>query len=400
MHLKHVPRDSPLNRVSRPLLDRMLEAQGERFEDRFSSAGELLEHAAADLRISLPPSESLAGLAGIDAADFADTSYARLVRRCRGLLEEGDLPSQAERAHSAGLATRVHLLRAFAGPDDAVERIKEKVVEVISTFPRQGQDIERGKNPGDVLDPFILAANQFLLYEGAFDAAIGATVSHKALMMIEGLLGHLHEDVIGLMRGNVRVPEPRGRDQEAIDLNTNPFPGADVFQPPLSEGEVHSFHQIKSKTGSAKGGDGKRLGLQLAELRDTYGGEIFYHALVGNTLRGHRSKAGVEKAAPGVVVLVGNASFSVLTRSGIGPQLLLRLYSEAFIDAAEETGYSILTVTEVIAEHFRREAERHGEDFLDVILRKATDGPVREQDSREFRGGRRPRKGTPNKTLF
>jgi len=35
---------------------------------------------------------------------------------------------------------------------------------------------------------------------------IGATVGHKVLMMIEGLLGHLHEDVLGAMRGNVRVP--------------------------------------------------------------------------------------------------------------------------------------------------------------------------------------------------
>ena len=94
-------------------------------------------------------------------------------------------------------------------------------------------------------------------------------------MMIEGLLGHLHEDVIGEMRGNVRAPEPRGGEQEEIDAAINPFPGADVVQPPGQRSEALRFHQIKSKTGSAKGGDGKRLGDQLRRLQESMAATFF-----------------------------------------------------------------------------------------------------------------------------
>ena len=139
---------------------------------------------------------------------------------------------------------------------------------------------------------------------GNFETAIGHMVAHKALMMIEGLMGHLHEDVLGIMRGNVRVPVPQGKkNKEALDLILNPFPGADLIQPPWSESRGLRFHQIKSKTGSAKGGDGRRLGEQLARLQKLYGGQIYYHALIGNTLVGHRTRAGVEKAAKDAVVL-------------------------------------------------------------------------------------------------
>ena len=117
------------------------------------------------------------------------------------------------------------------------------------------------------------------------------------------------------------APEPRGVDQETLDPATNPFPGADIVQPPLATGRPLRFHQVKSKTGSAKGGDGRRLGLQLRELTRLYGGEAYYDALIGNTLRGHRSMAGVLKAAPEVVVLVGEAAFRALTGSVAGPRL-------------------------------------------------------------------------------
>ena len=42
--------------------------------------------------------------------------------------------------------------------------------------------------------------------------------------------------------GNVRAPEPRGKDQETLDPVTNPFPGADVVQPPLASGRPLRFH--------------------------------------------------------------------------------------------------------------------------------------------------------------
>ncbi|NEQ53501.1 MAG: hypothetical protein F6K11_25755 [Leptolyngbya sp. SIO3F4] len=229
-----------------------------------------------------------------------------------------------------------------------------------------------------------MASTQYLLYQGEFDNAISATVSHKALMIIEGLMGHLHEDVLGLMRGNVRVPEPRGKDQESFDYEINPFPGADLIQPPTQPGERLRIHQIKSKTGSAKGGDGKRLGDQLQFLSEHYSADIFYDALVGNTLVGHRSKRGVEKAAPSVRVLVGKAAFYQLTGSNHGASLLLRLYQESFLSAAQSTGYSINTVTETIVEYFKLQSAEMGEGFLESILEKSTGGDIVNQDNRLF----------------
>ena len=176
------------------------------------------------------------------------------------------------------------------------------------------------------------------------------------------------------MRGNVRAPEPRGSEQEKINLQTNPFPGADLIQPPWGPLIPIRFHQIKNKTGSAKGGDGKRLGDQLQRLQNTYGGEIFYDALIGNTLRGHRSRAGVEGAAPSVAVLVGEAAFEALTASRQGPQLLLRVYQAAFQEVARKSGYSVEVVSAAILDSFRSRAEQLGEGFLESVLRVATFG--------------------------
>lgn len=141
---------------------------------------------------------------------------------------------------------------------------------------------------------------------------------------------------------------------------------------------------MKSKTGSAKGGDGRRLGLQLAELTRLYGGEVFYDAIIGNTLRGHRSMAGVLRAAPSVVVLVGKAAFQELTGSSAGPQLLLRLYQSVFEAAARETGYSLESVVATIFLAFKERAETHGEGFLETVLHDAVNGPSDQQDSRHF----------------
>ena len=143
----------------------------------------------------------------------------------------------------------------------------------------------------------------------------------------------------------------------------NPFPGADVVQTPYKLGETMRFHQIKSNTGSAKGGDGRRLGEQLKWLQDLYQGEMLYHALVGNTLRGHRSKTGVEKAAAGIIVVVGEASFLELTGRRTGPELLLRLYKSAFQEVAARTGYRVDVMSAGIVEAFRTRAEEEGSSF-------------------------------------
>ena len=211
-------------------------------------------------------------------------------------------------------------------------------------------------------------------------------------MIIEGLMGHLHEDVVGEMRGNIRAPEPRGFNQELLDPFENPFPGADVVQPPTQAGERLRVHQVKSKTGTVKGGDGKRLGEQLIirQLGQYYDAETHFCALIGNTLRGHRSIAGVLTTSPNTIVLVGESAFRELTRSPHGPDLLLRVYQNAFSEAAKSTGYNIEVMASAIFLTFKQRTEAAGEGFLEVVLNDAIGGDPSQQDSRVFaRPGRR-----------
>ena len=386
MKMKLLPDDHPLNGVTATLLKRMCEAQSERLEDNFPSAAALLSYVADSERVSLKPPQEMAQES---VRSLSDRKYKDLVNFYEAQLIGQGASSTSSDIVAAALAERTQLVAAFADPEAAVRSVEAKVRAKVSNFPRTLTDIEVGSNPGDVLDPYILAANQELLFGGELDGAVEATVTHKALMKIEDLLGHLHEDVVGQMRGNVRVPEPRGEDQETLDPTANPFPGADVMRPPLVQGDVPSFHQIKSKTGSAKGGDGARLGKQLLELTHFYGGEAYYHALVGNTLRGHRSRTAVEKNAPGVVVLVGTASFEVLVGSRMGPQFLLRLYQSAFRKCAEEEGYRADRAAACILQQFRERAEAHGDGLLETIVDDVTTGPPEELDNRLAPKGRR-----------
>ncbi len=384
----NVSAGNALNRLSEPLKQRIVAAQTDALEFEFPSAHDLCARALADLKVAIePPLEAR----DWPASNLGDKSAKELVDFYANILARNDVPEQAIPLQAVNLAHRTQLLRAFRDPDRVISDTCAKVVAIVATFPNTAEEIRCGRNPGDVLDPYILGAAQTLMCAGDFEHTISATVSHKVLMIIEGLLGHLHEDVIGAMRGNVRAPEPRGRDQETLDPESNPFPGADIVQPPLASGRPLRFHQVKSKTGSAKGGDGRRLGLQLSELRRIYGGEAYYDALIGNTLRGHRSMAGVLRAAPDVVVLVGEAAFRELTGSVAGPQLLLRLYQSSFDVAARQTGYSFQSVVSTIVMAFRDRAGELGEDFLEAVLHDAIGGDTAQQDSRFFVPIRRKR---------
>lgn len=384
--LLYLPAGHALQRL-RPNLKAQLRAAQENVLERvFSSSAELFEHVLDDLRVKAPiPPE----LHDEPATAVADLSFSALVKLFKEVGRSAGIPEVSIGLTAANLAERLQLVRAFAEPDRVLEQVVEvKIEAVVGTFPREARDIECGRNPGDVLDPYILSATQFLLYDGDFDAAIGATVSHKALMIVEGLLGHLHEDVLGAMRGNLRAPEPRrGQkvDAEKLNFETNPFPGADLVQPPREPNAGPRFHQIKSKTGSAKGGDGVRLGRQLTKLRNVYGGEIFYDALIGNTLRGHRSSGAVRREAPHAIVLVGEAAFRELTYSQVGPQLLLRVYQAAFRQVAARTGYSVPAMAEGIVATFRRRSEEEGEALLESLLDLSVGGAIENQDSRHYR---------------
>ncbi len=197
----------------------------------------------------------------------------------------------------------------------------------------------------------------------------------------------MHEEVLGNVRGNIKNPEPRGENQELYDAEFNPFPGADIIQPPAFAGEPLRIHQVKSKTGTLNASGGARLADQMRQLRMRYAGaEIYSHSLVGNTLSGHRSMGTMTRSEPALIVTVGQAAFEILTRSTSGAELLLRLYQNAFQLAADETGYSIEEMAASITHTFAERAEAASEGFLELLLHQVTRGDAAQQDSRTFVG--------------
>jgi hypothetical protein len=355
----------------------------------FSDAYVFAERVCQELKLVL----SIPGrLRDCQVGAFSDLPFAYLVENWTSVLRDNGLPEPSVAGHASNLAHWTQLVRAFADPESAVAWARDKVIAVTSDFPKSAADIECGRNRGDVLDPYILAATQVLLYRGDFQQAIGATVAHKAVMILEGLMGHMHEEVLGRMRGNIKNPEPRGENQELYDPDLNPFPGADIVQPPAEPGQPMRIHQVKSKTGSMNASGGARLAEQMRQLRLRYqGAEIYSHSIVGNTLRGHRTMGGMRKLEPALIVTVGEASFRILTGSPNGAELLLRLYQNAFQLASEATGYSIEEMAAGITHTFHERAEAAHEGFLELLLHQVTRGDTAEQDSRAFQGGRSPK---------
>ena len=243
--------------------------------------------------------------------------------------------------------------------------------------------------------PSSLRANFELLSGESLALTIETTMSHKVLMKVEDLVGRMHEDVLGAMRGNFKVPEPvatPGGTKDIIQPAYNPFPGADIGQVPLPEAPTTiRLFQCKNKTGSAKGGDGTRLGVQLRRLRETYGAHTFYAAIVGNTLVGHRSKGAVLRESPATAVLVGDSALAELTRSNSGAELLLRTYRRAFRAVSQEASYDFpAAVAEAVTE-FQQIAMEAGDDLVDAWLHRSMGGDPRAQDSRLDRGVGAPR---------
>jgi hypothetical protein len=385
--IEFLPPRHPAQRIGDNLLAELIRAQRSTIERAFVDAADFTGRILADLRIAVPVPADLTGQA-VEAV--ANLPFADLEELFGGALASANMPESAIALSATNLARRAQLVRAFDDPDAVLQWATDKVIAIVADLPKSAGEIECGRNPGDVLDPYLLAATQSLLCEGDFRSAIGATVTHKALMILEGLMGHLHEEVIGRMRGNVKNPEPRSENAEILDFQFNPFPGADVIQPPLAAGQPLRLHQVKSKTGTLNSSGGKRLAEQMRTLRMAYAGaELYSHSLVGNTLRGHRSMGGMLRAEPALIVMVGDASFRVLTGSENGAELLLRLYQSAFEMAAAETGYSVETMTSAIFETFKERAEEAGEGWLESVLHQSTRGAAENMDNRTYQGGRR-----------
>jgi len=364
-----------LSGIQPTLLNRISEAEEEMQWVRSASADDLLDAARSTLRIERFHSPFRA----MSAIELGNLRHSELVEELAPLFDPGT-------EMATDLADQIQLQRAFADPTTVTMLIADLVKAAVEKFPAKAEDLKVGHNPGDVLDPFILAANFELLSEGNLQRTIETSVSHKVLMKIEDLVGNLHQTTISFMRGNFRVPEPQGSrkaGKEMLHPTKNPFPGADVGQVPTGDKpERLRLFQVKSKTGSAKGGDGVRLGRQLQLLHETYDADTFFVAVVGNTLRGHRSRGAVERESSGTAVLVGAAALNELAQSSVGGELLLRTYQRAFRQASRETGYSFAEVVASICDAFERDAETDGEGFLEAWLHRATDGPINEQDSR------------------
>lgn len=388
--LEFLPVNHAVQRLGDTIRAALIHAQQSVITRTFPDARSFCARVLDDLKLSVPvPS----GLGGQPVTDISDLPFAELEQFWRDQLLSNGMPESAVPLHTINLSQRTQLVRAYDDPDAMLEWVTEKVAAIIAGFPKAAADIELGRNPGDVLDPYILAATQILLYEGDLRQAIGATVAHKALMILEGLMGHLHEEVVGRMRGNVKTAEPRGENQELFDPNLNPFPGADIVQPPAAEGMPLRLHQVKSKTGTLNSSGGARLAEQMRQLRMRYrDAEIYSHSLVGNTLRGHRSMGGMLRVEPNLIVTVGENAFRILTASNVGAELLLRLYQNAFRQAAAETGYNIDAMAVGITETFRERAEAEGEGFLELLLHNVTRGDEEVQDSRTYRPAAGPRR--------
>ena len=102
-------------------------------------------------------------------------------------------------------------------------------------------------------------------------------------------------------------------------------------------------------------------------------------------LRGHRSMRGVLSSEPEAIVLVGDAAFRELTRSSIGPELLLRVYQSVFSEAAQQAGYHIDAMAAGIVSTFHERAEAAGEGFLELLLSDSIGSNLDQQDSRTYK---------------
>lgn len=168
--LKYVGRDHPGNRLPAALLAELVDAQDSLLAAEFADAFAFASKVAEDLRLDLGIP---ADLRGASVSVLTGKSHSELRRFWGGVLQSSGIPEQARALHVLNLAQQTQLVEAFRRPESALQRVRTKVREVVANFPRTAADIEVGRNPGDVIDPYILAATQYLMCGGDFERAIG-----------------------------------------------------------------------------------------------------------------------------------------------------------------------------------------------------------------------------------
>jgi hypothetical protein len=289
---------------------------------------------------------------------------------------------------------RVIIQRLLLWKDlDEVVRIQARMYDrVIADLPRRLVDIEEAGGGRDILDPFIVAFTSRLLHSGAVPELLRTLISHKCLMKLEDLIGHLHGEVLGNAGGGESVPEPQGEADEAGKRNKelwhelyNPYPGADARR------GTEEFYQIKNKTGSAKGSDGEKLGRQFLVLKAKYpDSKRFYVSMIGKTLRGHRSMGAFVRTDPEAEVLVGLSAFQQLGRHRDTADIVMDLCMEVFEQSLERNRYDFDEVVTLMTKEW---VEKHGaDDPIHNLLRDSiTPVDPAEQSSRTY-GSQGPRR--------
>lgn len=182
----------------------------------------------------------------------------------------------------------------------------------------------------------------------------------------------------------IGVPLPDGkRDKESWHETLNPYPGVDVRR------GNEEFYQLKNKTGSAKGGDGARLGRQLRALAARYPeSRRYYASFIGRTLSGHRSMGAVRAADPDAEVLVGLATFQQLGLHRDTADIVMELYLEEFDEALKRNHYDVDAVLATVTQEWI--AKHPGENPALAMLRD-TITPIHldDQSSRTYKRGRK-----------
>lgn len=171
----YLPPAHPFHKLPEPLRERLAAAQRNLIHLEFPTAGAICARVFDELRIQV---RTPADLAEKPVGALVDLPFQKLCNLMLGILQQAGVPEASVDGLSKTIAQRVQLLRAFPNPDKTLEAIEAKILEVVNSLPKTAADIERGKNPGDVLDPYILAASQHLLFSGDFGPTVNAAVSH------------------------------------------------------------------------------------------------------------------------------------------------------------------------------------------------------------------------------
>ena len=312
----------------------------------------------------------------------------KLLAAIHGFLEA--IPDAAKPSAEAAFLSGIKRLMIFENPKEVKSEIRPHFERLIKSLPRTLDELEVSGGGRDVLDPFIVAFDQLLLSRNSLTALLNNLLAHKCLMKLEDLIGHLHQEVLGRARGNIRVAEPEGvmgvdgkLNKELWHAEKNPYPGADVRHQPSE------FYQIKNKTGSAKGSDGEKLGRQFRAIAERHPeSQRFYVGMIGKTLAGHRSMGAFVRTDPGAEVLVGLAAFQQLGGHRDTATVLLDIYVEVFKKVCEELKFDFVEISAKMAEQWKK---KHGEGDPAHRLLLDTITPNKPEDQSSLTYGRKGR---------